>query len=122
MCEDCGKEFTIEKKFVPQKVFLSYGHDHNKEIVEFIYKSLKKRGHFPWVDYAKIKTGDDWRESITRGILESNDFLAFISNHSVRVPGVCLDEISIGVGNYNCRIKPVLLEKGVKAPNCIRNI
>lgn len=122
VCEDCGNEFVIEKKIVPQKVFLSYGHDENKEIVQYIYDKLKERGHKPWIDNAKIKYGDDWRNDITKGILESNGFLAFISKHSTRVPGVCLDEISIGVGNYNCRIQSILLEKNIMPPNTICNI
>ena len=123
VCEDCGKTFAPqERPFTPKKVFLSYGHDENAEIVERIYEKLKERGHIPWIDYAKIKTGHDWRERITQGILESDGFLAFLSRYSVRVPGVCLDEISIGVGNYNCRINSILLEKGITAPNSISNI
>ena len=122
VCEDCGFEFELEKKFNPQKIFLSYGHDENKEVVEYIYEKLSKRGHEPWIDQSKIKQGDDWRNTITKGILESNAFLAFISKHSTRNPGVCLDEISIGVGNYNCRIQSVLLEKDIMPPNTICNI
>lgn len=122
LCEDCENEFVLEKKIEPQKIFLSYGHDENREIVEYIYKKLKERGHEPWIDRAKIKQGDDWRNDITKGILESKGFLAFISKHSTRVPGVCLDEISIGVGNYNCRIQSILLEKDIMPPNTICNI
>ena len=122
VCEDCEQSFELDAEILPRKVFLSYGHDSNSEIIEIIYKKLKERGHDPWIDKANIKAGDDWRNEITKGILQSNGFLAFISNYSVRIPGVCLDEISIGVSNYNCRIQSVLLEKGVSAPNCISNI
>ena len=122
VCEDCGKSFLIEKKVIPQKVFLSYGHDHNAEIVDLIYNSLLDRGHIPWIDKAEIKAGHDWRKKISKGIMESNNFLAFISDYSVRVPGVCLDEIAIGVGNWNCRIQSIILEKNVKVPNSISNI
>lgn len=122
ICEDCEKSFVLEKEIKPQKVFLSYGHDENAEIVELIYKKLKERGHEPWIDKAKIKAGHDWRNEITKGINESSNFLAFISSFSVRVPGVCLDEISIGVGNWNCRMQSVLLEKNVNVPNSISNI
>lgn len=122
VCEDCGFEFVLEKSIKPQKVFLSYGHDKNREVVEYIYDKLVERGHKPWIDKSNIKYGDDWRNAITKGILESEGFLAFISKHSVRVPGVSLDEISIAVGNYNCRIQSVLLEKDVMPPNTICNI
>ena len=122
VCEDCEREFLPEKKFVPQKVFLSYGHDENEELVRLIYQKLAERGHRPWIDRAEIKAGMDWRNAISEGIRESSDFLAFISNHSVRVPGVCLDEISIGVGNWNCRMQSIILEKGISVPNSISNI
>ncbi|MBO4818520.1 MAG: toll/interleukin-1 receptor domain-containing protein, partial [Firmicutes bacterium] len=123
ICEDCEKSFTPEEEvFHSRRIFLSYGHDENAELVKLIYDRLKERGHDPWIDYAKIKTGNDWRENITQGILGSNGFLAFLSKYSVRVPGVCLDEISIGVGNYNCRINSILLEKNVVPPNSISNI
>ena len=122
VCEDCGKTFRDEEAFVPQKVFLSYGHDENEELVRLIYDKLKERGHDPWIDRSEIKAGADWREAISRGILSSSNFLAFISKHSVRVPGVCLDEISIGVGNWNCRMQSILLEKGVAVPNSISNV
>ncbi len=123
VCEDCERSFTLaEPSFVPRKVFLSYGHDDNEPVVKMIYDRLLERGHQPWIDTAEIKAGNDWRQTISDGILESSCFLAFVSEYSVRVPGVCLDEISIGVGSYNCRIMPVLLEKGVTAPNSISGI
>ena len=122
VCEDCEKEFSFEKEIQPQKVFLSYGHDDNTEIVDYIYDKLKERGQLPWIDKSEIKAGNDWREKISTGIADSTDLLAFISRHSVRDPGVCLGEISIGVGNWNTRIQSILLEKDVFVPNSISNI
>ena len=122
VCEDCEETFEIEETIVPQKVFLSYGHDENEEVVRLIEQRLKERGHDPWVDKSQIKSGQDWRNKITEGITNSSDFLAFISKHSTRDPGVCLDEISIGISNYNIRIIPVRLEKDVTPPNSISNI
>ena len=122
ICEDCEQFFLPEKRIEPRKVFLSYGHDKNEPLVKKIYERLKERGHQPWIDRAKIKAGQDWRAAICSGIDESSNFLAFLSNHSIRVPGVCLDEISIGVGNWNCRIQSILLEKNIEVPNSISNI
>lgn len=122
VCEDCEKVFQIEKKIISQKIFLSYGHDENTELVEKIYKKLLERGHVPWIDKNEIKAGDDWRRSIIENIMDSKGFLAFISNYSVRVPGVCLDEIAIGVGNWNCKMQPIVLEKGITPPSSINNI
>ena len=39
-----------------------------------------------------------WREASTKGILKSNSVVAFLSNHSTREPGVCLDEVRIAIG------------------------
>lgn len=111
ICEDCGAEFQPEADpFEPQKVFLSYGHDDNTPLVEMIKEDLEKRGHEVWFDRKDIKPGDDWRQKITAGIKSSNQVLSFLSQHSTRDPGVCLDEISIAIAVKNGNIKTVLLE------------
>lgn len=122
VCEDCGNNFLLEKSFLPQKIFLSYGHDKNEFIVKQIKKDLEARGHFVWIDKKEIKAGQDWRKSIYKGISESNQFLSFLSVYSTRIPGVCLDEIAIAVGIRGCNIKTILLEKDVNAPISISNI
>jgi transcription initiation factor TFIIIB Brf1 subunit/transcription initiation factor TFIIB len=48
VCEDCGHEFTPEKPFVPLRIFLSYSHDHNEELVRMIKTDLEKRGQDMW--------------------------------------------------------------------------
>ena len=50
------------------RLFLSYGHDANEELVRRIKTDLEKRGHDVWFDKSEIKFGDDWRRSITEGI------------------------------------------------------
>ena len=85
------------------KIFLSYGHDSNEPLIERIkdYLSRDAEGnlkHEVWIDTSEIKAGKDWREKITKGVLESDVVLAGLSEHSTRVPGVCRDEISISIG------------------------
>ena len=82
----------------PLRIFLSYSHDANEELVRRIKADLKKRGHDVWFDKNEIKFGDEWRRAITDGILQSNRILSFLSKHSTRDPGVCLDEITIAIG------------------------
>ena len=60
-------------------------------------EDLEARGHTVWFDEEEIKTGDDWRNKITRGILDSDAVVAFLSKHSVRDPGLCLNEIAIAM-------------------------
>lgn len=119
VCEDCESKFTLENDKKSLRIFLSYGHDESAFVVEEIRKMLLAKGHNPWVDKFKIKGGSNWRSQITHGILESDDFLAFITNHSIRKPGVCLDEIAIALGTRNCRIQSVLLEKDATVPSSI---
>ncbi|MBN1364746.1 MAG: TIR domain-containing protein [Syntrophaceae bacterium] len=92
------------------KIFLSYGHDNNSALVERIRKDLEARGHDIWIDMYKIKNGDDWRRAITDGIIDSNWVLSFLSQHSTRNPGVCLDELAIALGVKGGIVQTVLVE------------
>ena len=44
VCEDCERELGQEKPVIPMRIFLSYGHDSNEELVRRIYADLEKRG------------------------------------------------------------------------------
>ena len=94
----------------PLRIFLSYGHDDNEEIVRRIKADLEKCGHDVWFDKNEIKFGDEWRRSITDGILKSNRVLSFLSKHSTRDPGVCRDEIAIAIGVKGGNIQTILVE------------
>lgn len=104
---------TDEKreKVEPMKIFLSYGHPES-EIVDRIADELRKRGHEVWIDSTELpkKGNADWREEITRGIEGSQKVVACLSKHSVRDPGVCLNELAIAVGVKGGNIASVLLE------------
>ena len=78
------------------KLFISYGHPQ-AAICRKICEVLKDRGHEVWFDETNIPHGADWRSMIDR--------------HSVRDPGVCLDEMSIAIGIRGGNIRYVLLEK-----------
>ena len=97
VCEDCGYVLP-EAPVAPLRIFLSYGHDANEELVVRIKTDLEKHGHDVWFDKNEIKFGDEWRREITDGILQSNRVLFFLSKYSTRDPGVCLDEIAIAIG------------------------
>ena len=98
------------KPFAPLRLFLSYGHDANEELVRRIKADLEKRGHEVWFYQSEIKAGDDWRRSITEGITNSHKFISFLSKHSTRDPGVCRDEIAIAIGVKGGNIQTVLVE------------
>src|SRR2546425_1729117 len=98
------------KPCAPMRIFLSYGHDANEELVRRIKADLEARGHDVWFDKSEIKAGHDWRRAITDGIVGSNRVLSFLSKHSTRDPGVCLDEIAIAIGVKGGNIQTILVE------------
>lgn len=98
------------RPFTALRIFLSYGHDANEELVRRIKADLEQRGHDVWFDKAQIKAGDDWRRAITDGILHSQRVVSFLSKHSTRDPGVCRDEIAIAIGVKGGNIQTILVE------------
>lgn len=100
------------------KIFLSYGHDQNAELVQRIKKDLEAEGHECWMDSNEIKAGNDWRRAITDGIVSSEWVLSFLSRHACREwqehgqrkKGVCLDELAIAIGTKGSIVKTILVE------------
>ena len=92
------------------KLFLSYGHDDNTRLVRRIRGDLEAAGYVVWLDASEIVPGDDWRRKIVDGLNEADWALAFLSRHSVRDPGVCLDEIAIALHEKHGAIATVLVE------------
>lgn len=128
VCHECGEAFDSHEtdfveRFEPMKLFLSYGHPEI-EIVQRIERALKERGHKVWIDTSEIKSGNDWREKIVKGVHDSNGVIACLSRHSVRNPGVCLDELAIAVGIHGGNVKTVLLgsEGEIEPPASVTHI
>ena len=106
------------------RVFLSYGHDRNAPLVERIRRDLDMAGHEIWIDTSEIQVGEDWRHRIVDGLKRSDWVLAFLSKHSTRDPGVCLDETAIALHEKAGAISTVLVEpsKDVGAPVTLRHV
>lgn len=133
VCEDCDETFsehqlsTFQDKNqskVGLDLFFSYGHDKNRVLVERIKQDLEKRGHRVWIDTSEIKAGDHWRNDILNGVMKSANVIAFLSEHSTRNPGVCLDELKIAVCVKGANVKTVLLEpeNQIKQPSTLSDI
>ncbi len=73
------------------KIFLSYGHDANTELVLRIKRDLEAAGYAPWIDTSEIRSGDDWRRKILDGSerhrLDAGFPLAPRGPRKRRVPG-----------------------------------
>lgn len=98
------------------QIFFSYGHDDNQIIVERIKKDLEDLGYKVWIDNDELKSGDDWRRKITEAVINSDVMTSFASKHSVRDPGVCLNELMIAVAIKGAWILSVKLEPEVEPP------
>lgn len=132
VCEDCDKTFSEQPPKIAAfstlnsglELFFSYGHDKNRLLVERIKRDLEKRGHHVWIDTSEIKAGDHWRNNILNGVLNASSVIAFLSEHSTRNPGVCLDELKIAVCVRGANIKTVLLEpeNRIKPPATVADI
>lgn len=76
VCEDCELEFAEERPEIQSKtIFFSYAHDENEWLVQKLKGDIEQRGHKVWIDRSEIKSGDDWRQSITEGLLSSSGVL-----------------------------------------------
>ena len=120
-CLDCEARFPppqaagsrridlSQKTTDPKKIFFSYGHDKNRELVDHFKTDLEKRGHSVWIDYKEIGTWNDWRGKITQGIGDSQLAIAFLSQHATRDPGVCRNEVALALDKFHT-VYPVLME------------
>lgn len=133
VCEDCDKSFSEDEVQAKQsnateqkglELFFSYGHDRNRLLVERMKRDLESRGHHVWIDKSEIKVGDSWRQDIMNGLLNTAGVIAFLSEHSTRDPGVCLDELKIAICVKGANIKTVLLEPEtrIKQPATLSDI
>jgi tetratricopeptide (TPR) repeat protein len=92
------------------RIFLSYGHDQNEPLVERIRHDLSAAGFDVWIDHDEIVPGEEWRRRIVDGLMSTDWALAFLSKHSTRDPGVCLDEIAIALNIRGGIISTILVE------------
>jgi len=122
-CPEHGQIFS-EKSLVPLRIFISYGHDNNVELISHIITDLTNRGHEVCIDKICIKPFDDWRRQITNCIIHSQKFVSILSKHSTRDHGVCLDEIAIAIRVKGGNIQTILVESEneVKTPPSVSHI
>jgi tetratricopeptide (TPR) repeat protein len=118
LCTDCWHQYGEAPSHAtgaayrcanPKRIFFSYGHDGNSELVGRIQKDLEARGHSVWIDHERIEAWDDWKGKITRGIAAQQMAVAFLSVHSTRDPGVCRNEIALALQHFGT-VYPILLE------------
>lgn len=82
-----------------KRIFISYPHapKRHASVVKEIVRILEAKGFSVWFDESEIKSGDDWRDKIVEGVLGSDWIVAVLTKHSVRQPGVCLNELQLAL-------------------------
>lgn len=106
-CNNCGCGFSDQNHEAKKlRIFISYGHDNNEELVRLIRTDLEKRGHDVWFDKNKIKFGDEWRRSITEGIVDSHRILSFLLNTLHAIPGYVLMKLPLQLALKGAIYKP----------------
>lgn len=101
------------------KIFISYGHDSNIDLVERIktdIENIKDEQNYKkfdcWLDSEKLKIKDNWEWELEKAIEESDIVLFFITPHSARRPhGYCLKELSYATNITKTPIIPIMIEK-----------
>jgi hypothetical protein len=101
VCEDCHHVFSIERPFLPRRVFLSYGHDEHESFAARLCDELQRRGHEVWFDADRLSAGVDWEAHIDRGLdwaavrPGAGHLVLLMTPHAVRRPdGYCLNELA----------------------------
>ncbi len=104
-----------------KKVFVSYGHDHFQSVVEQFVDSLKNEGYTVFMDSKNpsddgkgvvygIRPAYDYNDEIDDAICGCDAFIFFMTKHSVRREGYCLNEIT-RAQEKNKLLIPIMLEQ-----------
>ncbi|MEM1366535.1 MAG: toll/interleukin-1 receptor domain-containing protein [Cyanobacteria bacterium P01_H01_bin.15] len=81
------------------QVFLSYGREDGAKVQQ-LYVCLKADGYRPWLDEESILPGDNWQQAISRGIRQSELFVACLSQSSTGRSGYVNRELREALVTY----------------------
>ena len=109
------------------KLFISYPHQPQKHarLVERIIERLRLEPDVDevWFDKDHLLAGSDWPQEIVDGILNSDWTIGFLSNYSVRDPGICLNELSLAAWNKGgASLVAVQLERLERVPISVSHV
>ncbi|MBC7871959.1 MAG: TIR domain-containing protein [Chitinophagaceae bacterium] len=64
-------------------VFISYSHI-DRLIANVFDNKVREMGYLPWIDFAGIRGGDEWRKSIDRALRQSSAVLVLMTPEAVK--------------------------------------
>lgn len=106
-----------------KKLFISYSHDDVTKVKRFALL-LSLHGYDLWMDEKNISSGDNYTTKILNGIHESDAYLVFLSESSIKSPWVNAEidfALRERIERNRLAIIPVLLED-VEIPVSLSNI
>jgi hypothetical protein len=111
----------------PQTIFLSYASPDRHRVSPYA-DALESSGFTVWIDYKRLKAGQQWDFEIRRELEKAAIVIVFISNNSVDRRGYVQREIKIAVDKAQEKLTgdiyliPVLLDEHTPIPEEIRQI
>lgn len=81
-----SSQYTSGTEQMTAKVFLSYASEDG-EIVDDIFKRLKKHGLDVWKDNKELRIGESWEDKINEAIERADFAIVFLSSRSVKKVG-----------------------------------
>lgn len=99
------------------KVFISYSRK-DEALAEKVVASLEEAGLDAWYYEHEIVPGENWAESIARGLRESSAMVVLLTHNSLDSDLVRLDiDFALGESAYNRRLIPVIVGEPTDIPS-----
>lgn len=99
-------------------IFISYSHD-DRYIAETVASRLREIGYLPWVDFAGIRGGDEWKRSIEAALSQSAALLVLLTPEAVTSEWV---NYEIRRARSNGLIIIPLLMRSCPIPDSLRDV
>lgn len=108
-------------------IFISYASPDRERVRQF-YDHLASQGFDVWLDFLRIKPGQNWDFEIKRALEQSAIVLIFVSKSSVDRRGYAQREIKVALDKLNEKLAddifiiPVLLDDDAVIPSQLRSL
>ncbi len=110
--------FEQISKSLFSKIFISYVHEDNY-IAEKFYDKLLRAGFEPWIDTHNILPGENWQQSVTKAIENTDIFIVLLSKNSIGKKGLFQKEIKIALELLQSRIDKDVFIIPIKLENIV---
>lgn len=109
------------------QVFINYANPDQARVVPF-FDELEKRGFNVWLDFKRLKPGQNWDFEIKRALEKSSIVIVFLSESSIERRGYVQREIKVALDKLaeklidDIYIIPVLLDDEIAIPEQLKGI